>query len=156
MTIIKTPAHLLAPGDRIPPAVPGEPWFIVLCVAHLDPGPVGLQLGRLGELPAHLDRVATVSWAPMELVDVEAPGLTPAQEHADELLAMVRSVARGLAPHPDTARALVDKIAPPPPTLEEALIVLDKLCNDGAVGPQLNDAEKLLHRARVAGVLPRG
>jgi hypothetical protein len=120
MATVKTPVRLLEPGDVV--LVPGPGLVLstapgarlaVLCVAHTDPGPVGLSLGRLGELPPHLDRVATVSWQPDALVDVDRPDLTPAQAAAAELLEVVRSVSRGVAPHPNTARALLDRIEPP-------------------------------------------
>jgi hypothetical protein len=104
-------------------------------MAHADPGPVGLQLGRLGPIPAHLDRVATVSWEPMELVDAEVPDLTALQLAADDLhRVLVDLNARGMRPA-DSAEAvdLLQRLTPP--TLAEALAVLGKLCNDGAVGP---------------------
>jgi hypothetical protein len=117
MATVKTPVRLLTPGDvllhPLPGPVLGASRCVVLCVAHTDPGPVGLSLGRLGEVPAHLDRVATVSWQPDAVVDVDRPDLTPAQAAADQLLDVVRSVSRGVAPHPNTARALLEQIEPP-------------------------------------------
>lgn len=165
MTTIKTPVRLLAPGDvlldPLPGPVGGATRYVVLCAAVADPGPVGLQLGRLGDIPAHLDRVATVAWIPDALVDVDRPDLTPEQAEADTLLDIIKQVVahrrESPANNPGMARAIdiMQRLIPPaPPTLEEALAVLCKLCDEGAVGPQLNEAERLLHRARAAGVLP--
>jgi hypothetical protein len=70
MTTIKTAVRDLEPGARIVSPIPGEPVFVVLCAAAANPGPVGLQLGRLGEIPPHISRVATVAWQPDAVVDV--------------------------------------------------------------------------------------
>jgi hypothetical protein len=48
---------------------------------------------------------------------------------------------------------VVDRLAPPnPPSPDELLLALERLVRDGAVGPQLNQAERLLRRARVVGM----
>lgn len=117
MATIKTRVRLLEPGDvlldPLPGPVGGAARYVVLCAAVADPSPVCLQLGRLGDIPAHLDRVATVAWIPDALAIVDRPDLTPVQAGADQLLEVVRSVSRGVAPHPDTAFALLDEIDPP-------------------------------------------
>jgi hypothetical protein len=91
-------------------------------------------------------------------VEVESPTLTPAQQHAEELLAYLghaRPYLResSLAPHVD---ALLAKIDPPkPPTLEEALTVVSSLYHMGReVDPaRLTEAGRMLDRAREAGLL---
>ena len=79
MPTVKTPARALLPGDIVRDPFQGAQGHlldraVVLAVAFADPGPVGLQLGRLGPIPKHLDRVATVSWHPEHHVEVEFPG----------------------------------------------------------------------------------
>lgn len=155
MTILKTPARQLKPGDLVVDPLPGTERAVVLCVALADPGPVGVQLGRVGPLPEHLARVATVSWHPDYVADVERLDLTAAQALADELLAVARGVARGVLPHPDTARALVDRIDPPAPTVEEVLELLADLHQRGMRPSDSAQADTLLERARGAGLLPR-
>lgn len=76
MATVKTPARALLPGDIVRDPFQGAQGHlldraVVLAVAFADPGPVGLQLGRLGPIPKHLDRVATVSWHPEHHVEVE-------------------------------------------------------------------------------------
>lgn len=76
MAIVKTLARALQPGDVVLDPIPSNSSAdraVVLAVAIAEPGPVGLQLGRLGPIPEHLARVATVAWSPDYVVDVERP-----------------------------------------------------------------------------------
>ena len=163
MATTKIPAHLLKPGDIVRET--GRARAVVLCLSVEQPGLVSLQLARLGEIPEHLDRVATARWTPMDLVNVERPDLSPAQQHADTFAKYARKLADEcdgwhlLNPTERDVLSVAFALAAidtSPPTLEETLAVLDRLCIDGAVGPQLNEAERLLRRARLSGVLPRG
>jgi hypothetical protein len=56
--------------DPLPTPVGGATSYVVLDLAIADPGPVGVQLARLGPIPAHLDRVATVSWPADTVLEV--------------------------------------------------------------------------------------
>lgn len=94
-------------------------------------------------------------------VQVEAPALTPAQQHAEEMVELLRRImARVDDPRkliPQEIKMLLEKIDPPaPPTLEEALRLIAALRNSGddAAGLKLDrDAAAMLDRARRAGVL---
>jgi uncharacterized protein (DUF2267 family) len=74
MPTLTTAAHDLKPGDvllePLPSPVGGAASYVVLDLAIATPGPVGVQLARLGTLPAHLDRVATVSWPADAVLEV--------------------------------------------------------------------------------------
>ena len=67
----------LRAGDIIPEPTPapvgGAAAYVVLDVAIADPGPVGLQLGRLGEIAPHLNRVATVAWNGDQVLQAQRP-----------------------------------------------------------------------------------
>lgn len=87
----------------------------------------------------------------------ESPALTPAQEHAEELLKVARWAATIAADTQDqallreSAQELVARIDPPaPPSAEELARALDDVMNNG-----YNNVEvlNLLHRARSAGLL---
>lgn len=159
MPTIKTPVRALKPGDTIAPTVPGEPAFVVLCVATVNHGPVGLSLGRLGEVPPHLERVATVSWQPDALVDVDRPDLTATQAAGDEMLDIIKQVVahrrESPANNPGMARAIdiMQRLEPPRlPGIEEIVAALADVVNKRAGADQA--AEQLLDRARAAGMLP--
>jgi hypothetical protein len=102
--------------------------------------------------------------------NVESPDLTLAQQHAEELLALVRKMAgvfkyshtmsdADVAAHGkayvEMAHEVLAKIDPPePPTLAEALESLDALTSETSHMPKARDyALGLLDRARRAGVL---
>jgi hypothetical protein len=74
MPTLTTAVRDLIPGDVIfdplPGPVGGATSYAVLDLAIAEPGPVGLKLARLGPLPSHLDRVATVSWPAAALLGV--------------------------------------------------------------------------------------
>lgn len=108
-------------------------------------------------------------WTPDMSVEVErAAELTPAQQHAEALVDLLRELAdRGSAGHVDhnslcgRARKLFDKIDPPqPPTLDEALRLLASWPSAHRTPlppgdePLTLTTEKLLDRARRSGVLP--
>lgn len=101
MPTITTAARNLRPGDvllePLPTPVGGSTRYAVLDVAVADPGPVGVQLARLGHLPAHLDRVATVAWPADAVLEVvrSRPTLEQAQRAAATLHEGLAAVARG-------------------------------------------------------------
>lgn len=74
MPTVTTAVRSLRPGDVIleplPSPVGGAASFVVLDLAIADPGPVGLQLGRLGPIAPHLSRVATVAWSADAVLEV--------------------------------------------------------------------------------------
>jgi hypothetical protein len=74
MPTITTAVRALKLGDvlvdPLPTPVGGATSYVVLDLAIADPGPVGVQLARLGPIPAHLDRVATVSWPADTVLEV--------------------------------------------------------------------------------------
>ena len=96
-------------------------------------------------------------------VEVESPTLTPAQQHAEEMLELLRRVlARVEDPRkliPQQIRELLDRIEPPaPPTAEELAEALAAL--RGTAQPLFNvekhvidAADAVLQRARATGVL---
>lgn len=99
-------------------------------------------------------------------IDVESPDLTPAQQHAEELVkrlwAIVDDSDQGNFIDLNGARALLDKIKPPePPTLTEALAELDSLRSHAKTCGAFKECgvvmersvDSLLDRARRAGVL---
>lgn len=102
-----------------------------------------------------------------EVVEVEAPALTPAQQHAEELLELVCDAEnllvnwqditssqfdQGRKEWADAAKPLLAKIDPPaPPTLEEALALLARIWEAGN-GEGL---DAILDRARRSGVYPK-
>lgn len=76
------------------------------------------------------DRYVIVMLQDTEELDVMRPmELTPAQQHADELLIALKSVTGVTAPmHTDHISALLDKIEPPKPvTLDEAMSMLSHM-----------------------------
>lgn len=172
MTTIKTPVHALNPGDVLLDPLPNQPGaakrYVVLGADGEAGGPRRLQLGCLDEIPA---RLATVVWIPGALVDVDVPGLTPAQAQAEALLVAVEKVLDTLTlpgleavlelrtEWEPPARALVARARPrptKPPTLAEALAVLAAIRTSGASGVGVENgktADDLLERARCAGVL---
>lgn len=74
MPTITTAVRALRPGDVIleplPSPVGGANSYVVLDLAIAEPGPVGLQLGRLGSIAPHLNRVATVAWSADAMLEV--------------------------------------------------------------------------------------
>lgn len=98
-------------------------------------------------------------------VIVEAPALTPAQEHAEELLHWMRLMFDFIESpatafyneYRDGVRDLLAKIDPPKaPTLEEALEALRLMCeakDDQHDYENLKNAQKILDRARRAQVI---
>lgn len=111
MPTITTAVRALKPGDVIleplPSPVGGAASYVVLDLAIAEPGPVGVQLGRLGTIRAHLDRVATVSWPADTVLEVARPHRTPSQAMADDLLDVLADLnARGMRPG-DSPEALL-------------------------------------------------
>jgi hypothetical protein len=162
---ITKPARELVPGDVLP-AAPGR--YPRRVVYHVHRAGVSVALHTMPTAPAVPASPPPEMYAADVAVAVEAPALTPAQEHAEELFALAVRLAdmrdtperldfRALAV--DVAAPLVDKIRPPnPPTLQEALEALENLRpmldiqaekpGDRRAGPAL----AVLERARAAGV----
>jgi len=120
-----------------------------------------------------IDRIQR--WMPPAMpVDVEAPALTPAQEHAEELLRYFRDYLAlcqfdferlpdehnrsVLGKRISELSALLAKIDPPKaPTYEETLAALDALLTGSMSSPEHPDmmaAQNIVDRARRAGVMP--
>lgn len=163
-------------GERPPlvaPTFPPAPErLLVLRRAPPAPG-VGLEYAlfnfdcgnTLASIPTACVRR---TFNPEQLLDVEvrAPELTPAQQHAERLADYAASylqlIESGDAGNWDKSEAgyvelrdLVDLVKPPQaPTYAETLAALARIAADGSVGPALNDALALLDRARRANVMP--
>lgn len=124
---------------------------IVICTARL-PDPA-----YAGGAPSQVSYPRTC----VMQVETNAPDLTPAQQHADELAEALLEV-RTEVPVLGMLRrqridALLDKIKPPePPTLEEALYALQLVTEQSNI-PGLSGQEQVaadvLDRARRAGLL---
>lgn len=91
----------------------------------------------------------------------QAPALTPAQQHAEELLGIARRAYDGLpeqAPWKAEIGRVLAKIDPPaPPTLEEALQALATILD--STSPQKDyeaakAAQQIVDRARRAKIIP--
>lgn len=82
---------------------------------------------------------------------VEAPTLTPAQQHAEELLRFVRKIAASdYAQADEEASEVLAKIDPPqPPTLEEVIKALDSIEPDYMPA----SAKQVLERYRRAKII---
>lgn len=97
---------------------------------------------------------------PYIAVSVESPDLTPAQQHAEELVEALENLAVGKTTIAQmaAARVLLDKIKPPePPTLVEALEAIISLqpllIKTEPDDSRLKPVQALLDRARRAGIL---
>lgn len=124
----------------------------------------GVLVGRLDGTGPHSQQASVRYFQPDTLLDVEVPGLTPAQMHAEEMLGLLRTIKAMPGPWADQQRELLAKIDPPAaPTLAEALAALATLA-DGAQRVDAGDWQKaeadarvqaraLLDRAKRAGVL---
>lgn len=119
-------------------------------------------LAKIGPSAQHgadeLRRFQKLGRHPCVIAPVHYPELTPAQRLADELVAMVRRTAAALDGTADALSAaerdVLDKIDPPrPPTAQELAAALAKVCENGAFGSGLGDAEALVKRAKRAGLL---
>jgi hypothetical protein len=151
MSVIQKRADELKPGDVVV-NFRGSASLVcpAICIRGLEMGITKFFAGT-GDHAAIFLGYATV-------VDVDALDLTPAQQHAEEMLDLLCDVyARAVDPQnliPQRIKALVDKIKPPePPTLEEALASLGALTPHANGDPEVDVAIALLDRARRAGML---
>lgn len=108
MPTITTAVRALQLGDvlvdPLPTPVGGASSYVVLDLAVADPGPVGVQLARLGPIPAHLDRVATVSWPADTVLEVVRPKQPASTTGVPEVAARtLLRVAAGVTPMHDGA-----------------------------------------------------
>lgn len=165
----------LKPGDILP-NVGNRPYVVLgtratavglhtLMVAALGPCPIGHSIEQ---------RISEHLWHPESAVKVEVSDLTPAQQHADELAALLREAfdigaagtqrasdgfaiadlrARWRAWEPQVD-ALLKRIDPPqPPTLEEAIQVLVDVYAKSEDARSVTAISALLDRARSHGLL---
>lgn len=165
MNTITKNADQLQPGDIIP-AIPGMRHRRVIVMVRTDGRcvmPLTCDLGEPSKVP-YLPSAPVEQYVSSDKIEVEAPDLTPAQQHAEELLQIVRNVAdMPNAPvQAKMARLVIDKIDPPnPPTYEELLasvkslakyinLDLGRLDTDERYSVDLaeSNAGKLLDRAR--------
>lgn len=140
---------LNAEPPRRPDLTPLE--RVVVAVTQNGPS-VFVQLAT----PGGVERA--VAQHPEAKIEVEARDLTPAQQHADALVDMLRAMLTvgAIANVAPDVRALLDKIDPPkPPTLEEALALLAETRDELNPLSQGHGARvgALIERARRAGVL---
>lgn len=142
-------ADELKPGDILPA---NEAWVrrVIVSVKPLSRAGDGwLAIRWAGQDSGALE---TLDFAPSSTFEVESTALSSAQQHAEELLALVRKTAESTPrAYREEMDALLAKIDPPaPPTLEEALYLLKKarsrLQCDPGFGPQ--DIDAILDRAR--------
>lgn len=135
-----------------------------LAVAHVSKRGAVQCVSLSGPLVFTLDLPRPADGMVQVEVEQQPVPLTPAQQHADELVEMLwrcANMMRGSSVRLDVeteARALLDKIDPPqPPTLDEALGMLRdirEVINPPGLGVttgQMLDA--MLDRARRSGVL---
>lgn len=165
MATIKKRADELKPGDVI---TSFHGASNVTCPAIVVTGYSNGRVLVVNELVSIWAPAGAVFIGYSQAVEVEAPDLTPAQQHAEELAEFARHATSGnYAPEELQALAfeLFDKIKPPePPTLEEALEALSgtvKCIKDDAV--RLVDGKSpyvvaldILDRARREGMLKGG
>lgn len=158
-TTIQKRADELKPGDVM---IYGDDRCSVLQIVR---DPVGAKV-KLCALP-EVGEVAELAPAWIRLnsapIEVEAPALTPAQQHAEELAELLRTavtVARQGASRVRQwvidAEELLKTFEPPePPTLEEALDALNAVAGmPGAFAcKEMEMADAVLDRARRAGLL---
>lgn len=160
METIKKRADELQPGDIIT----SPDGALRRAVVAVELGP---QMGalariatvRLEEMPPQM-RVDENYKTELLPVEVREAALTPAQQHAEELVEFVRAVmGLSVGDTERNARALLDKIDPPaPPTLAEALALLAEIEQDqwtgaGSRHKLMQQARAYLERARRAGLL---
>lgn len=139
--IVEIKARDLKPGDVV---LLGSTRCTLVYSAPLefDTHAVALHFVELGR--GAYGALAPSPWAEAAMFNVERPDpLTPAQQHADELLVMVRrltSMHNVNGPAVEDGRQLLDKIDPPKPaTLEEAVALLRQLAErtNTMLGPEL-------------------
>lgn len=155
-TIIEKRFDQLEPGD----VLPGDDGYALVVYNVVDNGPGACRDVWCVEAD-RAAKVRSMTHKSSELFAVECRDLTPAQQHADELLELVRATSiHRSGPLSDRAQALIDKIDPPqPPTLDEALALLAAWPSASRTPLMPGDepltlkTEKLLDRARRSGVL---
>jgi hypothetical protein len=155
-TIIDKRFDQLEPGDVLAFASHKQ----VVQLVELN-GPGACRTVRcvvLGQVPIELPEWTEGSGTIFRVEIEQQPGmLTPAQQHADELLALVRAqVAKPQGPmgFEYDAQKLLDKIDPPQPvTLDEALAQLLALQHAQRASDEMHNVAALLDRARRTGAL---
>lgn len=167
---MKKRAEDLRPGDILAAVGPREPRAVILKILGTRPlAPAAIGGVVVDALVAPLDDgpERRANWEFSNDVDVEAPALTLVQQHAEELLEMVRRLASGTHVQVD-AQALLARIDPPQPvTVGEVLDALAAAAkyanlNVDSLDPEDREASyqaeqtagAILKRARRAGQLP--
>jgi hypothetical protein len=162
---VKKKAEELKPGDLVV-ALPGfDQKVIPAFVAS-----VRFDDDQLNAVVTFQGQNGIATWSRGLEVEVVVGLLTPAQQHAEELLTMVRRAANLLSDHSfapqlaDDLRALLARIDPPkPPSAEELAEALAELVKYNemntmekiAAKPAEHTARAVLERARQAGYLGR-
>lgn len=155
-------ADELKPGDVIQRAA-GEVWRVL----ELDCASLCMEVTVWRMIPGEMGRMFHYDADNAQEFTVESPTLSPAQQHAEELRDTLRNLVdaldNGVRYHAPAvqlmknAEALLAKIDPPaPPTLEEALKMLDEMAEAHESGDAAHCrklSRDLLDRARRAGVL---
>lgn len=167
MATIKKRADELQPGDVLP-ANPLAARRVVLMTVLTTGNLIAIHTHGLGhatgQYPVAPQPVAVPTHTPIDVEVRDAPPLTLAQQHAQELLEIVRETVSGDCT-PETlerGRVLLDKIDPPKPvTLAELLAALEGQTLPVTMFPERAAANRelvysLLARARRAGQMPEG
>ena len=107
------PGHIISPTTNTPPCV----------VIGVEASVSNTRL----VIYATYTKIERACWNGDAKVDIEAPHLTPAQQHADTMLALIKR-ARGYISDTaldDDVQSLIDLIEPPvPPTADELVAIL--------------------------------
>lgn len=154
MAIIQKRADELNPGDHVLSLNGGQEW-VILRHYLAQAQDVKITVGVIGAGSAEH------YWVPSgQYFEMVQPNLTPAQQHAEELVELLAECSPILGHDAISARinAMLDKITPPePPTLAEALELIAfgaaKASGDYKPGDFTRRAEVILDRARRSGVL---
>lgn len=153
-TTMQVRADQVRPGDVL--RVPG---FGPLEVRQVQ---IGIDSSRTFEVGiAGAPSSVLNTYRPGDMVAIEACSrrLTPAQQHAEELLELVRDMAKGNS-YPSDAAELLAKIEPPvAPTPEELAALLAEIRSEASavIGIGIERGQRLdaaLQRARAAKLIP--
>lgn len=152
---MKKKAEDLKPGDVIPGNEAYGPR-VVFSAGPSSTYPLMVAVRFFGLWANAIDEITAAKRAEFE---VESPALSPAQQHAEEMVDIMRTIVqRDFSPSVliRDSEALLARIDPPkPPSVEELLAALAKLAQGHSV-ERAKVANGLLDRARAAGQLKGG